>query len=104
MTVVCKATYSLDANHRFQGAYTKVNRDATNKAEDRPIGGNPFAFTAWSNAGARNHTTIVTANTTKVVAATVKRWVPLSAGTVVLVGAAGRYRSARCLRPPSAGC
>lgn len=25
-----KATYSLDANHRFQGAYTKVNRDVTN--------------------------------------------------------------------------
>jgi hypothetical protein len=25
-----KVTYSLDANHRFQGAYTKVNRDVTN--------------------------------------------------------------------------
>jgi outer membrane receptor for ferrienterochelin and colicin len=25
-----KATYSLDANHRFQGGYTKVNRDVTN--------------------------------------------------------------------------
>ncbi len=25
-----KLTYALDANHRFQGAFTKVNRDATN--------------------------------------------------------------------------
>ena len=25
-----KATYSLDPNHRFQGAYTKVSRDVTN--------------------------------------------------------------------------
>jgi hypothetical protein len=25
-----KLTYSLDSNHRFQGAFTKINRDATN--------------------------------------------------------------------------